>query len=217
MALPHGLAVAVHLPGSSEAVPTEVLAALHPEERLLAEALHGFRQPEFVGGRLAFAALFQEMGARARPVLAGPRGEPVLPPGYVGSISHKKHLVVAMLARGGPGTGLGIDLEDVEPPREGIAERVLRPEERLAVEKLTDGRGWVDTVVRFAIKEAVYKALAPGLGRYIGFEEASAWPSPDGVDRVELHLTGGEGPFVIEARHAWMGPRVLASVRTRPA
>jgi 4'-phosphopantetheinyl transferase EntD len=82
---------------------------------------------------------------------------------------------------------------------------------------LPEGRDWVDTIVRFALKEAVYKALAPGLGRYIGFEEAAAWPAPDGVDRVELHLSGGEGPFAVEARHAWIGSRVLASVRSRPA
>jgi hypothetical protein len=66
------------------------------------------------------------------------------------------------------------------------------------------------------VKEAVYKALHPFLSRYIGFGEVAVWPTPDGVDRIESHLAEGSGTFTFEARHYWIGPRVLATVRARP-
>jgi phosphopantetheine--protein transferase-like protein len=109
-----------------------------------------------------------------------------------------------------------VDLEDVAAPRDGIAARVLRPDELAAVETLPEDRRGVDVLTRFSVKEAVYKALAPTLQRMIQFEEASVWPSPDGIDRVELHLAGSDDPtagFLVEARHAWLGARILATVR----
>ena len=68
----------------------------------------------------------------------------------------------------------------------------------------------------FSVKESVYKALHPFLLRYIGFGEVAVWPQPDGNDRVEPFLRPGEGPFVFEARHVWIGDRVLSMVRLRP-
>jgi hypothetical protein len=69
----------------------------------------------------------------------------------------------------------------------GAAARLMAtPEELAAVAAIPEAEGadalgsrrWVDTVVRFSLKEAVYKALAPTLQRMIGFEEAAAWPAP---------------------------------------
>ncbi len=220
LAMPHGLVAGVHLPGTPERVPDAVLVRLHPQERRHAETLHGFRQSEWVGGRLAMSLLLQELGVRAAPVLADDHGAPVLPPDFAGSISHKRDLAVALLARAPAGLSLGIDLEDLEPSRPGVAERVLRPEERVAVEALVEARRWIDVATRFAVKEAVYKALHRFVPRYIGFEEALVEPSPDGWDRVTLHLASAAPPLAIEARHTWVeGPgrarRVMATVRAR--
>lgn len=212
-ALPHGIAVGVHLPGTPDPVPESVLERLHPEERAFALGLRGFRQPEFVGGRLALADIFSELGVARAPVLVNPAGAPDLPPGVAGSITHKKDLAIGMLARGAP--GLGIDLEETDRDRPGVAARVLRPEELAAVEALPEARRWTDTVTRFAVKEAIYKALHPFLSRYIGFGEVAVWPSPDGIDRVEPALQPGEGPFRFEARHYWVDTRVFATVRVR--
>lgn len=215
LALPHGILAGVHLPGNGQPVPTEVLARLHPEERDHALTLGGFRQVEFVGGRLAIGALLGELGARRSPVLTDDHGAPALPDGLCGSITHKRDLAVAILARGGP--GLGIDLEETDRDRPGVAQRVLRPEELEAVEALAPDRRWTDTALRFSVKEAVYKALHPYLRRYIGFHEVSVWPSPDGVDRVVPHFDGGVTGFEFDARHTWVGTRVLAMVRVRSA
>lgn len=213
-AVPHGIAAGVHLPPGPDPVPTEVLARLHPDERSHALTLGGYRQVQFVGGRLAFGEVFPELGLRRVGVLTNLHGAPELPHGVTGSITHKNELAIAMVARGGP--GLGIDLEDTERDRPGVAARVLRPEELEAVERLPVERRWRDTAVRFSLKEAIYKALHPFLLRYIGFQEVAVWPSPDGVDRVEAHLQAEEGPFHFEARHYWLQGRVFTTVRVRP-
>ena len=245
LAMPHGLVAGLHLPGGSTlappSVPEDVLERLHPDDAAHARTLHGFRQNEFVGGRLALGVVFQELGLRPTSIPQDVHGAPVLPAGLVGSITHKKDLAVAIVARtpgssvatldkggsgdvgaSGPSLGIGIDLEDLDRAREGIAERVLRPEELEAVAELPGHRKWVDVATRFALKEAVYKGLHPFVQRYVGFAEASVRTSPDGTDEVTLHLTDAEGPYVVDARHTWIEgpgavPRVLATVRIRPA
>ena len=111
---------------------------------------------------------------------------------------------------------LGIDLEETDRDRPGVASRVLRPEELAAVEALPPERRWRDTAIRFSIKEAIYKALHPYLLRYIGFGEVAVWPSPDGIDRVEPFLGPGENLFAFDARHYWVESRVFSTVRVRP-
>lgn len=195
-------------------MPADVLAELHPAEAAHAATLRGFRQSEFIGGRLAFGAIFADLGVRRAAVLSDEHGAPVVPEGFCGSISHKRDLAVALLARGEP--GLGVDLEDTSPLREGIAERVLVPEELEAVRALPADRQWVDTVARFSVKEALYKALHPHLRRYIGFGEVAVWPSPGGAVSIKpLHADWER--FQIDARATWVGDRVLSTVRVRPA
>ena len=110
---------------------------------------------------------------------------------------------------------MGVDLEETTRPRPGVAERVLTPRELEAVRALVPSRQWVDTVVRFSVKESVYKAIHPTLRRYVGFGEVEVWPGTDGVDRIEA-LVPDVAAFTFEARHAWIGERVLSSVRAEP-
>ena len=169
VALPHGVVVGVHLPGGSEPVEDEPMSRLLAPERALAAGLRGYRQVQFVGGRIAAAAAFAELGTRRAPVLSDDHGAPLLPEGWVGSISHKQDLAVVLVARGR--TGVGVDLEDTDRPRPGVAARVLTAPELSAVLALPESRQWVDTVVRFSVKECVYKAVHPTLRRYVGFGE----------------------------------------------
>lgn len=212
-ALPHGVVVGVHLPASPEPVEAAALGRLTSAERDVAATLRAYRQVQFVGGRLAVAAAFAEMGTRRASVLSDEHGAPIMPDGLVGSITHKQDLAVALLARGS--VHVGIDLEDTDRPRPGVAERVLTPEELAAVRALPESRQWVDTVVRFSVKESVYKAVHPTLRRYVGFGEVEVWPGTDGWDRVEPVTPDLKG-FQFEARHCWIGVRVLTTVRAEP-
>jgi enterobactin synthetase component D len=214
-ALPHGMVAGVHIPDSADPVPEDVLDLLPPTERALAVTLGGYRQTQFVGGRLAFNEAFAELGARRAPILPDVHGAPALPRGLVGSVSHKRDLAVALLARGGP--GLGVDLEETDRERPGVATRVLRAEELAEIDQLAPDRRWTETALRFSIKEAVYKALHPFLHRYIGFGEVAIRTTPEGIDQVIPYLQADEGPFVFDARHTWVDSRVLTSVRVRPA
>jgi enterobactin synthetase component D len=213
-AVQHGIVLGVSLPNSKAPVPVEILEQLHPEERAYALDLMGYRQVHWVGGRLAARAALQILGCGGPPILTDPWGAPTSRQDLSISISHKRHMAVALVARHEHGS-LGVDLEDLAPAREGIESRVLRPEEQAGVEALPTDRRWISTLIRFSIKEAIYKSLAPKHRRYIDFHEAAVFPGIDGNARVELHLASGPQPAHIEARYAWLHRSVLSTVRAR--
>jgi enterobactin synthetase component D len=215
-ATPHGVVTAVHIPDSPEPVPEAVVATLPEAERAHALTLRGYRQVQFVGGRIALRQACDQLAVRPGPLLPDDRGAPRLPNGIVGSISHKSTLALAMAARASQGS-LGVDLEDYGPPRPGIARRILTEAELAAVEVLPEDRRWIAVLLRFSIKEAIYKALDPFVRRYIGFLEARVTPDLHGHAEVVLDLAGHEGPFDVEARYEWLRGRILTSVRVRQA
>ena len=145
--------------------------ARRPRSRRRRRRERGRRQPEWVGGRLAARAAAEALGVELGAVLVGPRREPVASPGWTVSVSHKHALVVALVAKA-DGATVGVDLEGDAREHLLISDRVLRPEERAVVEALPEAMRWNEVMVRFATKEAVYKALAPRLGRFMGFDEA---------------------------------------------
>ncbi|MCB9662530.1 MAG: 4'-phosphopantetheinyl transferase superfamily protein [Alphaproteobacteria bacterium] len=214
-ALPHGVVSGVVLPATAEPVSDAVLERLHPDEAAHARTLAGFRQTSFVGGRLALRAARRQVGAPLGPVLPDPRGTPTLEGDWVVSVSHKTTLAVGMAARAADGT-LGVDLEDRLPERLRIADRVLRPAELAALADLPPHRAWQALLLRFSLKESIYKALDPYVRRYVGFHEAEVDVGTDGRAGVFLHLAQGEGPFAVDARYTWLPGRVLTSVRIRP-
>lgn len=215
LATPHGVLVAVPIPDAPDPVPESALAALHPDEAAFALTLRGYRQVQFVGGRIALRGARRAVGAPLDPSLPDDRGAPRLPAGWAGSVSHKRDLAVAMVARDAAGT-LGVDLEDYGPPRPAIMDRVLRPEELAEVMTLPEPRQWTATVIRFSLKESVYKALDPFVHRYVDFQEALVVPDLGGRARVSLHLKHAEGPFEVNARYEWWQGRVISSVRIKP-
>jgi 4'-phosphopantetheinyl transferase EntD len=214
LALPHGILQAIHLPSDGEPVPEEVLKRLHGDEAAHARTLTGHKQVSWVGGRLALRHALRPLLSSPPCVLTGPFGEPLLPVGISASISHKKDLAVAMAARGNHGH-LGIDLEEPGRDRSGIASRVLRPEEVEHVDTLPESRRWTAILLRFSLKEALYKALFPRVGRYVGFDEARVRPGLNGCAQVDLFLKEKEGPFQVEARYHWIESHVLSSIRLR--
>lgn len=208
-----GVVVAVALPPGKDAPPPEVLAGLPEEERAIAAGLHGFRAPEWVGGRLALRRAAREaLGIELGPVVTGPRREPVLPPGVAGSVAHKRGLAVAIAGPVVAGT-LGIDLEDPEPERAGIERLVLTPGELSAL-PMPDR--WPAVLARFAVKEALYKALHPHVRRHVGFAEAVVELGGASVPTVSLRLAQREGPFAVESRiRTIAGGRLLALARVK--
>jgi 4'-phosphopantetheinyl transferase EntD len=140
------------------------------------------RQREFVLGRSAMrAALGQDVA-----ILPDDRGAPVMPAGWIGSISHKGDVAAALIARD-EGARVGLDLELAAPSRLPIERRILTARER---ESIVGAR----ITLAFSIKEAIYKAIDPYVRRYVGFTEVELALGDLGVCAVTTAL-----PFRIEA------------------
>jgi enterobactin synthetase component D / holo-[acyl-carrier protein] synthase len=174
--------VAGDAPAPSLAVvdPGEALARLHPDERSAGAALPIARRRDWAAGRLALRAALEQAGYGDHAAIsADERGAPRLPAGWGGSISHKRGLAIAIAQRD-DAWRLGVDLELDAPSRVSIEGRVLTAGERDALARLgldADAHGRA-VMLRFAIKEAIYKAIDPYVRRYVGFQEVEL----DGLD-----------------------------------
>ncbi|MBN2800902.1 MAG: 4'-phosphopantetheinyl transferase superfamily protein [Deltaproteobacteria bacterium] len=204
----------MNIPDQPAPIPEDVQLMLHPEEWEYAEKLRGYRQIQFIGGRLALHDAGRLLGVSAAPSLPDHWGAPIVPQRMVGSISHKRTLAVAMMARP-EGQSLGVDLETYGPPRPRVASKVLTPEELRSVAELPESRQWISTLVRFSIKEALYKALHPHLRRYVDFQEVSVFPDLQGGASIDLHLTPPGPPLQVAVRYDWLHGYLLTSARVR--
>lgn len=229
---PHGVVVGCYAPETEEAALAE-LDKLLPEERALAESLGVARRLGFALGRRAIHRALKELGVDSDgPILSAARGAPRLPDSVLGSISHKEMrlrdepevVAVAIASLPEPGlVGVGVDVEAIHPARPKVTRLVLSPKERELIADVPEAERWAVVVSKFSIKESIYKALAPTLDRFIGFEEATValeapvtWTEA-GVDvGVEMELKKGEA-FDIEARLS-LSPwpdAILTTVRAR--
>jgi 4'-phosphopantetheinyl transferase EntD len=218
-ATPFGRLVGVALPGADDRAAVDALAGELPEaERALAAAMAPVRRVTWVGGRLALRAALEEVGGRADVVGATDRGAPVLPDGFVGSISHKATLAVALAARASGGATLGVDVE-LERKRNAtgkrsvtidISDRVLTERERAELAALPEAERARAVLTAFAAKEAIYKALDPWVRRYVAFQEVEL---PRGAPEATLNLKAGEGPFTVEVREEPEPGLILAMAR----
>jgi 4'-phosphopantetheinyl transferase EntD len=197
--LDHGRCVAVTLPEADAAVTTMAAERLLPEEREAAAAFGAVRRRGWVGGRVAMREALARIGKTAPPILADERGAPRLPPGLAGSISHKEHVAVALVAIE-EAAKVGVDVEVDAPRGRDIAARVLRPEELAALEGMGEEERARSVLLRFSAKEAVYKALDPYVKRYVGFLEIAVVLKDDGTGEVTPHLPEAEGRFAFEVR-----------------
>jgi len=197
----HGLLVAMALPSDGE--PAGEASEIVDEERALVAGAHQRRQRTFVGGRIALHRALSSVGGAQGVILANARGAPLVDAPFLGSVSHKDTIAVA-LARGpasghAPADAIGIDVEHARPRETDIGRHVLTERERaalghagLAVER--------EVVLRFSMKEALYKVLDPFLHRYIGFLEVEIDPRPDGGALVRTQLKEGFCPVVVDVR-----------------
>ncbi len=126
-------------------------------------------------------------------VLAGERHEPIFPRGCVGSLSHSGSYALAVAARAAAVRGIGVDLQHVRPVKLEIADRICLPEELRWCEAAAEGPA-LRLISLFAAKEAIYKAIAPIVGRFFGFSAARlSWDESRQCFDAELTETLGSG------------------------
>jgi 4'-phosphopantetheinyl transferase EntD len=96
----------------------------------------------------------------------GAGGAPIWPRGIVGSLSHTDDLAVAAIARQSAFGAIGIDVEPNQPLPTCLLDSIATSRE-----KNLFPRSVLETRLLFSIKEAVYKASYPTLGRFLDFQD----------------------------------------------
>ncbi len=210
LALAHGRCVGVAIPDGAEL--DAMAAALRPEERALGEGWALPRRRTWVGGRTALRAALERAGLGAPAVLQDDRGAPEVPAGMSASVSHKDHLAVALVAAE-PAARIGVDVEIPKATRVDIARRVLTATELAEVDALPSAERAEQVLLRFSVKEAIYKAIDPFVRRYVGFQEVAVQPRPDGTVAVTTMLP--EGPLRCEARWLRVGAAIVTTARAQ--
>ncbi len=212
--LPLGHLTAVSLPEPSGHRGESTLGSLESPERSVALDLPERRRIPWIGGRIALKNSLKHFEAPIVPILATPRGAPRLPSGFVGSVSHKKAKAVGLVA---PDSGwtIGVDLEEQKPPRERIESMILTEEEISEINNAPSGVPWRELLLRFSLKEAIYKAIDPYVKRFVGFKEVTVTPNENGTATVQWHLKKKEGPFTTEAHWLNQNGYYITSARIK--
>lgn len=210
----HGVLVGLPVPRTTPRA--ELLSRLPPDEAAVAATWGDPRVRTFTTGRLALREALKELGADVRgPILPNHRGAPMLPAGLRASVSHKDEIAVALATAGGE-AHLGVDVELLTPPRDDVSRHVLTVSERAELAPLDEEARRRELLVRFSLKESLYKALDPFVERYVGFLEVEARPGDDGGAAFSFALKQGEGPFEAEGR--WLvrdDDVIITSARVR--
>ncbi|CAM9628261.1 unnamed protein product [Laminaria digitata] len=204
-ALPFGRCIGVALPS---ALTTDTLRAaeeeLMPEEVSYCLALPPtLQQLGFLGGRLAIRRALEGMSeaaaAATSAILHNKDGAPVLPKGVSASISHKHHMAVALVQSGCEGH-LGVDIELPAVRRRGdLRRRVLTPRECGSLGGVDGVSAEEEVLLRFSVKEAVYKAAHPFLHRPLGFKDVEVQPKTGGGCDVQTSTAGAWGDLKLSA------------------
>lgn len=167
-------------------------AMLFPEEEArLARAVEK-RRREFTTARVCARRAMARLGLPPAPVLPGPHGEPLWPPGVVGSMTHCAGYRGAALARSGEVIAIGIDTEPNDVLPDGVLRHIAtKDEERWVPELMRAHPGVHWDRLLFSAKESVYKAWFPLAQRWLGFEDATLTVDPVGGTFVARLLVPG--------------------------
>jgi phosphopantetheine--protein transferase-like protein len=202
---------------TGDADPHWIHYRLHPEEVAYGVSEKAGQSESnrrsFMVGRLALRQALGMEVAGDKSILKDSFGRPQVPAGFLGSISHKGNAGVALVRKTdtttfqrdcinenpvlseeglSPATmGIGIDIEEAKPKRRSIARKVLTPNERRELGRLPNVSAEEEVLLRFSLKESIYKAMHPLICHYVGFQEAEIRPLPDGTADVTLQLKSG--------------------------
>lgn len=139
---------------------------LHEDERRAFDGANAARLAAGGAVRVLARELLSVHGVEAPVIGRTHFGAPIWPKGMVGSLAHDETTAVAAIARADRIALLGIDAEPAEPLPEEVWDLVLDPRDR-----------WRDALfkapdrIAFCVKEAVYKAVHPVIGRVLDYDD----------------------------------------------
>lgn len=144
---------------------------LMPVERVCVENAVERRRNTFSTGRVAARAALTDAGLPACALPRNADGSVQWPEGVIGSLTHTDDWAIAAVAVSlmSEAVCLGIDLEKIQPLKEGVLKLVATDAERAEISEATN-QHWL-AVALFSMKESVYKCLGPSLGQFIEFQD----------------------------------------------
>lgn len=147
------------------------------------------RQTEFLAGRLCARQALRQLDGRLYVPPIGEDRAPIWPDDVCGSITHSTGWAAAIVAPRTHWRGLGLDAESLLSHERAsrLAGEILTADELARMQQLPADQHALCVTLTFSIKEALFKALYPIVGKRFYFEDAQVldW-SPDG--RVRLGL-----------------------------
>ena len=180
---------------------TDRWQVLFEEERGALPSRHEGRRQSYASARACAHIAFTELGLQKVPVRRSDSGAPVWPDGVRGSLTHSEALAASCLTVSC--RSVGIDIEHTGRMSAGVARRVLTDEELAGVDPDSPA-GLDEATLLFSAKEAVYKAIFPIAGLYIGYQEVTLNVDPStqrfsarylGSDASNARLSHGEGEY----------------------
>ncbi len=167
------------------------------------EDLHPRRALEFKLGRLCAHLAHKELTGKALTHLGvGEKREPLWPSSIVGSLSHTKGLVCAVVGYQADIEILGIDLEVWPRVRADLKSQICCEGEVESLKASGLSEEQLLTLI-FSAKESLYKALYPRVQKYFGFKAAK-------VQAVRTHSSLRSGQIeikLIESLSKTYGPQ----------
>lgn len=173
-------------------------STLFPSEAIYANEVVERRAKEFSSGRLVAREALARIGIEECEIPTADR-LPIWPNSVIGSITHTELLTAAIVGSNSRFTGLGIDVEKQTAVSEKISERVLTNTER----------GWLPgpewRSMMFASKEAVYKAVNPQIGEFLGFQDVELEVDPkNGKFRARCLKERDSAKFIKQGQGYWV-------------
>ncbi len=152
------------------------------------------RQAEFLAGRLCARSALQQLADLHHVPAIGDDRAPIWPPGISGSITHGTGWAGAIVAHSRQWQGLGLDMETLLDDERAtrLAGEILTPDE---LARMDPAQVSLTVTLTFSIKESLFKALYPIVGKRFYFEHAEVveW---DSTGRVRMRL-------LTELSHRW--------------
>jgi 4'-phosphopantetheinyl transferase EntD len=177
----------------------DAVEALYAEEKSLIEKAIDRRQWEFATARTMARTAMNELGLASAPILKGAQREPLWPRGVVGSLTHAEACAAVCVARAEAVKSVGLDIEVAERVGKDLYGKLFTPAER----EYLAGQDPRMAGLLFSAKEAVYKAVFPLVGRFIGFQEAELTVD-DANGRIRFRYMGDHPPnSVMERAECW--------------
>jgi 4'-phosphopantetheinyl transferase EntD len=166
--------------------------ALYPAEQAVVARAVSKRRREFATARECARRAMRMLGVPPSPILRGERGNPIWPPGVVGSLTHCDGYRASAVGLARDVCSVGIDAEPNEALPPGVFDIVVTATERSRLEELAGefpGVAW-DRLL-FSAKESVYKTWFPLTHQWLGFDAVVVTPDPyTGAFTARLCVSG---------------------------